>query len=240
MEIKRICLWSGPRNVSTALMYAFAQREDTVVIDEPLYGHYLHVSRAPHPGAEEVLNAMETNGEKVVREVILGQYDKPVVFMKQMAHHLIGLERDFLQYTVNVLLIRDPEEMLPSLAKQIPHPTLTDTALAIQAELYDELKEMEQSPPVLDARELLLNPPGVLRELCRRIDIPFQESMLHWQPGARPEDGVWAKYWYHNLHKSSGFQPYRKKTDPFPEHLRPLLRECQPYYRALYRHALKA
>ncbi len=240
MEGKRICLWSGPRNVSTALMYAFAQRDDTVVIDEPLYGHYLYVSRAPHPGAEEVLNAMETDGEKVVKEVILGQYDKPVVFMKQMAHHLIGLERTFLKHTINILLIRDPKEMLPSFVQQIPHPTLTDTALAIQTELYDELRKMGQNPPVLDARELLLNPPGVLRELCRQIDIPFQETMLRWQPGARPEDGVWAKYWYHNLHKSSGFHPYRKKNKPFPEHLRPLLRECLPYYQVLYRHALKA
>ncbi len=240
MQTKRICLWSGPRNVSTALMYAFAQRDDTVVIDEPLYGYYLSVSRAPHPGAEEVMAAMETDGEKVVQEVILGQYNKPVVFMKQMAHHLMGLQRDFLNHTVNVLLIRDPREMLPSLARQIPNPTLTDTGLAIQVELFQELGDRGQNPPVLDARELLINPAEVLRKLCRQIDIPFQEAMLHWQPGARPEDGVWAKYWYHNLYKSSGFQPYRKKTERFPDHLYPLLAECRPYYQKLYRYALKA
>ena len=240
MGVKRICLWSGPRNVSTALMYSFARRDDTIVIDEPLYGYYLQVSGAPHPGAEEVMAAMETDGEKVVASVILGDYEKPAVFMKHMAHHLTGLNRDFLQYTVNVLLIRDPEEMLPSLINQLPEPTLKDTALPDQAELYDLLTAMGQQPPILDARELLLDPAGVLQKLCQAIDIPFRESMLRWEPGPRPEDGVWAKYWYHNVHKSNGFQPYRKKDIPFPEQLLPLLRECKPYYEKLYARAIKS
>ncbi|RMD97783.1 MAG: sulfotransferase family protein, partial [Calditrichaeota bacterium] len=228
MACKRVCLWSGPRNVSTALMYAFAQREDTKVVDEPLYGHYLRVSRAKHPGRKEILAAMETDGGKVIREIILGPCDYPVLFCKNMAHHLVGLNRTFMQYTTNVLLIRDPAEMLPSLAKNLPRPKLRDTGLKIQVEIFKELNRIGEFPPVLDARLLLLNPAGVLQELCKRIGIDFQERMLHWEPGPRPEDGPWAKYWYENLHQSTGFRPYQPKTEPFPPALLPLLKQCRP------------
>jgi len=239
-ETLRINLWSGPRNVSTALMYSFAQRPDTRVVDEPLYGHYLRVSGAEHPGRNEVLAGMDADGRRVVREVILGPCDRPVVFFKQMAHHLVELDRGFLVETANVLLTRDPAEMLPSLAHQIPEPTLRDTGLAAQSELLAELRSLGQVAPVLDARELLLDPPGVLAELCRRLGIPFFTAMLSWPAGARPEDGVWAHHWYDNVHRSTGFDPYRPKTAPFPERLLPLLAECRPHYQALYAAAIRA
>lgn len=240
MKSQRINLWSGPRNVSTALMYCFAQRSDTRVVDEPLYGHYLRVSGVEHPGREEVLAAMETDGDRVVRELVLGPCDRPVLFMKQMAHHLVDLDRAFLAETANVFLIRDPEQMLPSLVNQIPHPNLRDTGLAMQRALLDELHALGKSPPVLDSRELLLDPPGVLGQLCAHLGIDFDPAMLSWEAGARPEDGVWARHWYQNVHRSSGFQLYRAKTAPFPEALKSLLGECQPHYQALYRHALLA
>lgn len=240
MQVLRICLWSGPRNVSTALMYAFAQRSDTRALDEPLYAHYLRVSGANHPVREEVLASMENDGERVVKDVILGPCDRPVLFMKQMAHHLVEIDRGFLKQTANVLLIRDPVEMLPSLAKILDAPTLRDTGLATQFELVSELKNLGQNPPVIDARELLLDPPGVLRQLCARLGIPFQESMLKWPEGHHPEDGVWAKQWYHNVHRSTGFQPYREKTNPFPQRLLPLLEECRSYYQAMQAMAIKA
>jgi hypothetical protein len=160
--------------------------------------------------------------------------------MKQMAHHLVDLDWGFLKKTTNVLLVRDPVEMLPSLAQNLIIPTLRDTGLARQTELLDRLRAWGQAPPVLDARELLLNPGGVLSRLCEQIDIPFQEKMLHWLPGPRPEDGVWAKYWYQNVHRSTGFQPYRQKEEPFPPHLLPLLEECRPHYDKLYAAAIKA
>ncbi len=237
---KRICLWSGPRTVSTALMYSFARRDDTLVIDEPLYGYYLKTSGAPHPGREEVMAAMETDAEKVIREVVFGEYHYPVVFMKHMTHHLINLDRNFLKQTINVLFIRDPRQMLPSLINQLPRPTLRDTGLGIQSELFYQLKSWGQIPLVLDSRELLLDPRDVLTQLCEKLDIPFQSSMLSWPPGPRPEDGIWAKHWYHNLHKSTGFQPYREKRDPFPDKLLPLLQECQPHYDYLQQQAIKA
>jgi hypothetical protein len=235
----RINLWSGPRNVSTALMYSFAQRSDTRVVDEPLYAHYLRVSGAEHPGREEVLAAQEPDGAKVVREVILGESDRPVVFLKQMAHHLIEVDRSFLAKTANVILTRDPREMLPSLREQIPAPTLRDTGYAMQTELLEELRELEQGPPVLDSRELLNDPKGVLSELCRRLGIPFEEAMLSWKRGPRPEDGVWAKHWYRNVHRSNGFEKHRPKTSPFPRELDALYAECRPHYEALSRLAIR-
>lgn len=240
MDTLRICLWSGPRNVSTALVYAFAQRPDTRVVDEPLYAHYLRVSGARHPGRDEVLAAMENDGEKVVREVILGPCDKPILFMKQMAHHLVDLDPGFLEQTANVLLIRDPADMLRSLAHQLPNPRLRDTGMGVQHELLQSLVRLRQDPPVLEARQLLLDPPGVLAQLCERLAIPFEPGMLRWPAGPRPEDGVWAPHWYHNVHRSTGFAPYAEKTSPFPERLEPVLRECRPHYEALFRAALRA
>lgn len=240
METLRICLWSGPRNVSTALMYSFAQRADTRVVDEPLYGHYLRVSGAEHPGREEVLEAMETDGEKVARELILGPCDHPVLFMKQMAHHLTELGLGFLERTVNVLLIRDPADMLRSLRHQLPNPRLEDTGMAVQHGLLERLVGLGQDPPVLEARQLLLDPPGVLSRLCDRLGLDFDDAMLRWPAGARPEDGVWAPHWYHNVHRSTGFAPYREKTDPVPERLLGVLEECRPHYEALFAKALRA
>jgi len=230
---RRICLWSGPRNVSTALMYAFAQRPDTRVVDEPLYAHYLRVSGRIHPGRDEVLAAQNSDGNAVVRDIILGPVDRPVLFVKQMAHHLVDLDLSFLEMVQNVFLIRDPHEMLPSLVNQIPDPDLRDTGLALQADLYQRLEELGQRPAVVDARDLLLDPTRVLEGLCITLGLAFVPEMLQWDAGGRVEDGVWAPYWYHNIHKSTGFAPYRPKIEPFPERLGPLLNECLPYYEFL-------
>ena len=235
---KRVSVWSGPRNVSTALMYSFRSRADTVVVDEPLYGHYLSLTGAPHPGKAEVLAMMDTDGERVVRDVLLGDYDKPVVMFKNMAHHLPGLEPAFLDELHNVLLVRDPAEMLPSLAQELPEPTLRDTGLQEQVWLFEKVQASGKMPVVIEAKRLLQHPEKVLRELCRALDLPFDPAMLLWPPGPKPEDGVWAKYWYKNVHASSTFAPYKPKTAPFPEHLKPLLGLCTPLYDQLQRYAL--
>lgn len=238
MDTKRICLWSGPRNISTAIMYSFAQRSDTEVVDEPLYAHYLHTTSVDHPGREAVIASMRTDSATVIRDVILGTCSKPVLFMKQMAHHLVNIDRFFMKKTVNILLIRDPKEMLPSLTKVIGIPTLKDTGLKIQAELLTELQVMGQSPPILDAKELLLAPKHVLSILCSRLEIPFEEGMLSWKSGGNPADGVWAPHWYQNVHRSVGFEPYRPKSEPFPNELEGVLSECLPYYEVLRRDAI--
>ena len=226
----RLSVWSGPRNVSTALMYSFRQRSDTVVVDEPLYGHYLSTSDAEHPGASEVLKTMDDDGERVVREVILGPCGRPVLFFKNMAHHLPGLDPAFLDRITNVLLIRDPTEMLPSLARQLSTPTLRDTGLREQDVILDSILARDEIPIVLDARDLLLDPPGVLQRACAALGIPFEAAMLSWPAGPKPEDGVWARHWYHNVHASTGFAPYSPPQDEFPAHLEPLLQQCLPLY----------
>ena len=236
-----VCLWSGPRNVSTALMYSFAQRDDTTVVDEPLYGHYLRVTGADHPGADEVMAAMNCDGDEVMRDLLERQAGSAGrrLFLKHMAHHLVDVDTGFLAATTNVFLIRDPREMLPSLTIQLPHAGLADTGLQRQWELCSDMVAMGQDPAVLDSRELLLDPEGVLRRLCDHIGLPFQPAMLAWPAGPRPEDGVWAPHWYHAVHESTGFAPYRPKND-FPEDLVPLLDECQPWYERLFARAIRA
>lgn len=241
-KIVRICLWSGPRNISTALMYSFAQRNDTVVYDEPLYAHYLSRTSARnyHPGPEEVIATMENDGEKVVKDLILGEQPKPVAFFKHMTHHLVYLGLDFLSETTNVLLTRDPVEMLPSYIKQVEKPTLRDVGYKAHSELLNYLRSIGEDPPILDSKQILLNPKKVLGELCERIGIPFQETMLSWKAGARSEDGSWAKYWYKSVHQSTGFGKYTPKSEPFPNALKQLLEECKPYYEQLKNLAIKA
>ncbi len=220
-------------------MYSFAQRPDTQAVDEPLYAHYLRVSGAIHPGRDTVLEAMDNDGRRVVEEVILGPCRRPVLFCKQMAHHLRDLDWAFLDSTVNVILIRDPVEVLPTLSVQIPNPGLADTGYEVQARLLERFSA-DGPVPVLDARELLLNPRRVLGTLCDTIGLDFDENMLSWPAGAREFDGVWAEWWYHNVHRSTGFIAYRPKTDPFPDTLQPLLAQCRPFYEKLYSAAIKA
>lgn len=236
-----ICLWSGPRNVSTALMYSFAERPDTRVIDEPLYGHYLRVSGADHPGADEIMAAMDCDGDRVMRNLLAtnAQTALPLLLVKHMAHHLVQLDLRFLQQTTNVFLIRDPKEMLPSLKVQLPHAELRDTGLETQWNLYSDLLEIGQNPVIVDSRQLLLNPAPVIRTLCSQLDIEFMPCMLEWPEGRRPEDGVWAEHWYHAVHKSTGFSKYVAKSGFPPEHAE-LLEECRPFYEQLYARAIRA
>ena len=229
---KIICLWSCPRNVSTALMYAFAQREDTQVFDEPLYAHYLKVSGAQHPAREQVLQALENDGDKVVEEVIL-QKSKKLLFHKLMTHFLIGIDTEFLSEVINVIFIRNPEEIITSYAKVIPNPKMNDIGVRQQYELYLSLEERGVTPIVLDSKYLLQNPELILNKLCDILEIPFDKKMLKWGKGARKEDGVWASYWYKNIHNSTGFLPYTKREITLTGSNAELAEECLPYYKFL-------
>jgi hypothetical protein len=222
-------------------MYSFAQNDHVAVIDEPLYGHYLRTTGAEHPGRDEVIAAMNCDGNAVIRQLLRRQAinPEPRLFMKHMAHHLVDLDLGFLRETCNIFLIRDPRDMLPSLSIQLPEPRLADTGLRRQWELFSGLREAGQAPAILDSRELLTNPRVVLGALCAHIGLPFTPAMLSWEAGPRPEDGVWAPHWYHAVHRSTGFAPYRAKTE-FPDRLQPLLDECQPWYDRLFEHAIRA
>lgn len=237
--ITRICLWSGPRNISTTMMYSFAQRQDTQVFDEPLYAHYLSNTSAEsyHPGAAEVIASQENDGKKVV-DMMLGKHNQAVVFFKNMTHHLLGLDRSFLKDVVNIILTRDPKEMLPSFAKVIEQPKMEDVGYAAQVELMDYFEREKINYMVLDSKKVLLDPQKILLKCCQQCGIPFDEKMLTWKKGARQEDGVWAKYWYDNIHNSTGFKKYQSKITPFPKHLTPLLEAAQKYYVQLNAKAL--
>jgi hypothetical protein len=222
-------------------MYSFAQRSDTRVVDEPLYGHFLRVSGTIHPGRDEVLATVNCDGDAVMRKLLVSENEaeKEILFMKQMAHHLVDVDRGFMQKTHNIFLVRDPQQMLPSLTIQMPHATLADTGLETQWHLFCELREQGQRPAILDSRELLLDPGIVLRKMCAHLEIPWTDDMLSWPAGPRPEDGIWAPHWYHALHRSTGFSPYVEK-EGFPEQLESLLAECKPWYDKLYEHAIRA
>ncbi|MBK9637537.1 MAG: sulfotransferase family protein [Bacteroidetes bacterium] len=231
---KRICLWSGPRNISTALMYSFAQRPDTLVFDEPLYGHYLKNTDAKtyHPGADEVLASMETNGEKVI-QMMMGNHPKEVVFFKNMGHHLLNLDPAFMRTVCNVILTRDPAEVIPSFAKEIENPSMLDIGFEAQVYLLNLLQEMGAEVFVIDSNTILRNPENELEKLCSNIGIPFFKDMLSWKPGPRPEDGVWAKHWYKNVHASSGFQPYKEKENILDDAFQALYQKALPFYKQL-------
>lgn len=220
-------------------MYSFAQRPDTQVVDEPLYGHYLRISGANHPGRDEVLAAVASDGDAVMRELLSAdRRDVAVLFLKQMAHHVVSLDTGFLKKTTNVFLIRDPRQMLPSLTIQLPHADLGDTGLKMQCELYDMLTLAGQKPIVIESRQLLLDPAFVLRRVCALLEIEYFAEMLRWPAGPIAEDGIWAKYWYRSVHRSTGFAPYAEKQH-FPPALQPLLDKCRPYFDKLDAHAIR-
>ncbi|MEZ4886890.1 MAG: hypothetical protein R3E32_19330 [Chitinophagales bacterium] len=239
MPTKIISLWSGPRNISTALMYSFAQRADTQVVDEPLYAHYLQYTGIVHPGNAEILASMETDGEQVMQQIFETEYSKSVVFLKQMAKHLVGLSETWLLKGENIFLIRDPKSVIVSFAK-VTNPTFEEVGIKQQYDLHQFLVGQGKQPIVLDSKEILLNPQGVLQQLCERLEIPFEEDMLQWKEGAIPEDGVWAKYWYKNVHHSTGFKPYQASSETIPSEYESLLEQCQSYYDFLYYCALKS
>lgn len=237
--MKIISLWSGPRNVSTALMYSFLQHPAIHTIDEPLYAHYLSRTEVTHPGEEEVLANMEHDGEKVLKGLLKDARDHEILFLKNMAHHWTDLSEHWLEKFENIFLIRDPKEMLPSLVNQLPNPILRDTGLKTQMEIYDLLKSQGKEPTVIDSKHLLKNPKKVLEIVCEKIGIPFTDKMLTWAKGPKVEDGIWAKHWYHNVHKSEGFSPYYAKQEPFPAALNNLLDECMPFYEYLTSKSIK-
>ena len=226
----RINCWSGPRNISTALMYSFRQRTDTTVVDEPIYSHYLEVSGRNHPGRNAVLTDQDSNGARVVEEVILGHYETPVVFFKQMCHHLVGLDRSFLGSCHNILLIREPRQVLRSHSVNLPDVKVTDIGLDVQVDLLETILANGDRPLVVDSAVLLRDPGAVLAKVCQGLGLPFEEAMLSWPAGPKPEDGVWARHWYQNAHRSTGFEAGIPGTGSLPDRLEAVLAEAQPLY----------
>lgn len=236
----RINCWSGPRNISTALMYSFRERSDTTVFDEPIYAHYLRASGRLHPGRDETMASQDTDGNAVVRNLILGTHATPVAFFKMMSHHLVDLDTAFLSECRNILLIRDPRHVIRSLSVNIPDVNLGDTGLESQVDLLESILREGGSPVVIDSAILLADPRPVIEKMCSLLEIDFEDSMLSWPAGPKPEDGTWAVHWYANAHASTGFHAGIPSNDPLPANLEHVLESARPLYSRLLEHSLTA
>lgn len=248
-EVRRIGMWSGPRNISTAMMRSWGSRGDTAVCDEPFYAHYLAETERNHPGRDEVIAAHETEWSRIVA-FLLGPVPggKTIFYQKHMAHHLPqdlsrdpGAEDDrlaFLSSLTNVLLIREPGLMLTSLAKVLENPTTEETGLPQQVWLMRYLVARGLPLIVIDSKDVLIDPDAMLRALCDAVGAPYDSAMLSWKPGMRETDGVWAKHWYENVAASTGFARYEAKEATVPGHLRGVLEECDSLYAELAAHKL--
>jgi hypothetical protein len=233
----RIAVWSGPRNISTALMRAWENRPDTVVVDEPLYAHYLDVTGLDHPGRDEVVDDGETDWRRVVADMV-GPVpgDAGVFYQKHMAHHLLpGMDRGWLAGVHNVLLIRDPAEVVASYVRSRPDVTVADVGLSQQIELYDDLAAGPGGPPlVIDSADLLQDPERYLRAWCDHLGIPFTDRMLSWPAGPRDSDGIWARHWYDAVWRSTGFAPYEPRSVSLDDPAAEVAAACRPLYDTLH------
>lgn len=234
-------MWSGPRNISTAMMRSFGNRADTAVVDEPLYAHYLHATGLEHPGREEVIAAGPVEWRAAL-DRLLGPAPggRRVFYQKHMAHHLLpAMEREWTEGLTNCFLIREPREVITSFVKVIERPRAEDLGFPQQVELFEaERARTGRVPPVVDARDVLEDPRRTLGALCAAVGIEFDEAMLRWPAGGRETDGVWAKYWYDNVNRSTGFGPYAPKHDEVPVELMDVYETCRPLYDRLAAHKL--
>jgi len=237
----RIAMWSGPRNISTAMMRAWGNRADTAVIDEPFYAYYLENTGKKHPGAAEVVTQGEIDWRKIVNQLTAAAPSgKHIFFQKQMTHHLLPeINRDWLVDLTNCFLIRDPREVILSYIKKNPEPELEDLGFVQQCEIFNFVRAKTKSaPPVVDARDVLQDPERILRLLCEAIGVPFDKAMLSWPPGLRETDGIWAKYWYDAVARSTSFQPYQPREGAVPDGLKEIYNECRECYERLYQYRL--
>lgn len=218
----RIAMWSGPRNISTAMMRSFENRPDCTVSDEPFYGCYLYRTGSPHPMASAVIASMDTDFDTVARTVTGPVPDNmPIWYQKHMTHHMLpGDDLSFMDGLANCFLIRDPGAVVASYAAKRDAVTAADIGIERQYELFVHARNRTgRTPPVLDAADVLRDPEGTLSTFCETVGIPFSDAMLSWPPGRRATDGVWADHWYHSVERSTGFKPYSPEKAALPPHL---------------------
>ena len=241
-QVIRIAMWSGPRNISTAMMRSWGNRSDTVVVDEPLYAYYLEKTGKDHPMAAEVLAQGETDWRKIVARITKDPIPdgKRIFFQKQMTHHLLPeLDREWIVDLTNCFLIRDPREVILSYIKKNPDPSLEDLGFVQQCEIFDFVRKQTNSiPPVVDADDVLRYPKRMLESLCGALRVEFDEAMLSWPPGLRETDGIWAKHWYDAVARSTSFEPYKPREGNVPDSLREIHKRCRECYDKLHQHRL--
>lgn len=232
---RKIAMWSGPRNLSTALMYSFAARGDCAVRDEPFYAAYLQATGLPHPMAAEVIAAGEPDPARVAALCTQDPPSQSLYYQKHMTLHMIPeFDRGFLKHLTNAFLIRHPARVIASYAVKREAPTLADIGFTQQTDLFNQVADMTgAAPPVVDSADIRATPRETLSRLCTRLNIPFTERMLHWPKGPKPFDGAWAPHWYNAVHASTGFGDPEGPLPDLPPHLARLCDQALPHYEAL-------
>jgi hypothetical protein len=229
---KYLAMWSGPRNISTAMMRSWENRPDCFVHDEPFYAYYLANTDYDHPMKAEIIATYENDWQKVANQ-LTGEIPngKSIYFQKHMTHHMLPhISKEWMLRLDNCFLIREPARVILSFAKVIPNPELEQTGFPQQLELFRYFQQAGQNPPVLDTKDVLQDPRGALSALCAVLGIPFMEEMLSWPAGKRESDGIWAKHWYASVEASTGFMPYQEEEISIPRNLQSLVDEAQAIY----------
>ena len=232
----KIAMWSGPRNLSTAMMYSFAARGDCAATDEPFYAAYLAATGVQHPMGADIIAAGQTDAARVAAECLGQNPDgQPLWYQKHMTLHMIpGFDRSFLRGLTNVFLIRHPARVVASYSKKRESPTLADIGFVQQAELFDHVAQMTGSaPPVVDSADIRATPRETLTRLCAALGIPFTEAMLNWPAGPKAYDGVWAPHWYNAVHSSTGFDEPEGPLPDLPSAYQALVEQALPSYERL-------
>lgn len=237
----RIAMWSGPRNISTAMMRSFENRSDCAVSDEPFYGAYLTRTGLDHPMAAEIMADMDCDFGRVATAL---QGPVPggmsVWYQKHMSQHILpGDDLSWSDGMAHCFLIRNPDEMVASYAEKRGDPVPEDFGLDRECDLFDAVRERTgRTPPVLDAADVLRDPRKALTALCSALSIPFEGAMLAWPPGRRDSDGIWAPVWYARVETSTGFAPYAPKPVALSPSLKAVADACRPAYERMAMHRL--
>lgn len=229
-QTKRIAMWSGPRNLSTAMMYSFGGRADCSVVDEPFYAAYLAMTGIVHPMQDEILQSQSQSAEQV-SDQLLAPIDKPVFYQKHMTQHMVsGVPRDWMVQVINVFLIRHPARVVASYGKKRESLNLEDIGFRQQAQLFDQVCALGQKPVVIDSYDIRRDPEGMMRKLCEVIDLPWDVGMLRWQSGGHASDGVWASHWYGAVHRSTGFAEAEGDLPRLETDYAEVVAQAMPYY----------
>lgn len=239
-DIKKICMWSTPRSTSTLLMYSFLSREDVQVIDSPLSTYFQNsskISHYKHPARTKKYDKI--GGDKVINNILNEDYNKPILFIKELIYYMFHVDHLFLKDVKNIILIRNPKKIINSYLRKMPKVQFEDIGVDKQLKLYESLVERNIKPIVIDSDDLLYDPYKMLNKICNYLEIPFSENMLKWESGPKKEDGQWASHWYIEIHNSTGFKKIKNDEVKIPDEYISLYEKCYEYYNILYQERIK-
>lgn len=239
---KRICMWSGPRNISTAMMRSWENRPDTQVVDEPFYAFYLAQTHSPHPCFDDVLASQPNDYDEVVHNLTQTPCDNDIFYQKHMTHHMLeGCDLSWTKDLLHCFLIRDPRQVVSSYSKKRDECTVEDIGIIRQWQLYEQICGITDKPvPIIDSNDVQNHPYEILSQVCDVFEITFLRSMLNWPTGSRDSDGVWASHWYEAVEKSTGFTPYRHNEIELTDEQNDVVSQVMPYYQQMYKKRLRA